>query len=138
MDLKTHLLLYPLQIVLLVSLAAPGHAHVLELDELDSGRTVTLKSTETLTIVLRGNPTTGFTWEITQLDTDMLMPEGEPAFTADSHMIGSGGKFTFRFLPINSGRTRLKLIYRRPWEKGVAPLKTFEVVVDIQQPAGGP
>jgi inhibitor of cysteine peptidase len=97
----------------------------------DAGKTVTLKVGETLEVALEGNPTTGYQWEAESLDTSVLKQVGEAAFTPASTAIGSGGQTTLRFEATASGQTTLKLIYHRSWETGVAPLKTFEVPVQV-------
>ncbi len=91
-----------------------------------------LHPTDRLEVVLEGNPTTGYQWEIDALDVSVIKPIGEPEFKPDSHAIGSGGKFTFVFEVITSSQTTLTLIYHRPFEKGVQPLKTFRATVVVK------
>jgi inhibitor of cysteine peptidase len=103
------------------------------LKESQAGNTAELIIDETLQIVLEGNPTTGYTWDVTALDTAILVQRGEPEFKPDSNAVGSGGTFTFTFQAVNIGQTTLTLIYHRPWEQDVPPLKTFEVAVIVKQ-----
>jgi inhibitor of cysteine peptidase len=100
--------------------------------EEDAGSTVELRVGDTLEVMLDGNPTTGFSWETAAVDASVLKQLGEPGFQPDTSLIGSGGKFTFRFEAAGSGQTLLRLIYHRPWEKDVPPEKTFEVTVIVQ------
>jgi inhibitor of cysteine peptidase len=100
--------------------------------EADAGSTVELRVGDTLEVVLDGNPTTGFSWETAAVDASVLKQLGEPGFQPDTSLIGSGGKFTFRFEAVGSGQALLRLIYHRPWEKDVPPEKTFEVTVIVQ------
>jgi inhibitor of cysteine peptidase len=102
------------------------------LSEEDAGSTVELRVGDTLEVVLDGNPTTGFLWETAAVDASVLKQLGEPEFEPDTALIGSGGKFTFRFEAAASGQTLLKLVYHRPWEKDIPPEKTFEVNVTVQ------
>lgn len=135
--MKTHLL----RIVLLGCLATtviacysyelPGPSS-LTLSEAKSGSIVEMSSGDILVLLLEGNPTTGYTWELDALDPAILQQQGEPDFTPDSDAIGSGGKFTFRFQAISAGQSPLKLIYHRPWEQGIPPLNTFEVTVIVK------
>lgn len=104
----------------------------LTLEEGKSGGIVEINSGETFIIVLEGNPTTGYTWEVETIDATILQQLGEPDFSPDSNAIGSGGKFTFRFKAISVGQSPLKLIYHRPWEQDVPPLKTFELTVVVK------
>jgi inhibitor of cysteine peptidase len=103
----------------------------LKLTEADNGSTVELALGDTMEVVLDGNPTTGFTWESVAPDTAVLQQVGEPEFVAETELLGSGGKFTFRFQAVGSGQTVLQLIYHRPWETDVAPERTFEVTVIV-------
>lgn len=114
----------------------PAAVHPLELSGGDSGRSVAVSLTETLTLTLTGNPTTGYLWELTALDRDVLATEGEPAFLPDSSLTGAGGRFTFRFTPRRPGTATVRLVYRRPWEKGVEPLQSFDLRVSVT--AAGP
>lgn len=107
----------------------------LGLSEEDSGSTAQLRVGDTIDVTLAGNPTTGFTWETEAVDASVLKQLGEPEYVPDPHpvgVVGSGGKFTFRFEAVASGQTLLRLVYHRPWETGVAPEKTFEVTVVVQ------
>jgi inhibitor of cysteine peptidase len=102
------------------------------LSEEDAGSTVQLRVGDTMEVVLDGNPTTGFLWETAAVDASVLNQLGEPGFEPYTSLMGSGGKFTFRFEAVASGQTLLKLVYHRPWEKDVPPEKTFEVTVTVQ------
>lgn len=119
-------LFVPLTVALL-----PARLHALELTERDNGKSVTLLLTQVLSLTLPGNPTTGFTWEPASLDRGILAMEPEPFFVPDSLLVGAGGIFTFRFVPLKSGTTSLRLVYHRPWEKNVKPLRVFELTVTV-------
>lgn len=123
----------PMRLLILCIMMAllPISAQALELTGLDSGSRVSVSLTETLSVVLAGNPTTGFLWEVAEMDREMLAMEVEPAFVHNSSRAGSAGKFTFSFTPRQPGTTTLRLIYHRPWEKKAAPLQTFDLTVSI-------
>ncbi len=103
-----------------------------KLDERDHGRTVALKTGETLEVNLAGNPTTGYRWETVKTEEAMLKPAGEPEHTPDSGLIGAGGRTTFRVTAAAPGRTGLTLVYRRSWEEKVEPAKTYQVTVVVK------
>jgi len=54
----------------------------------------------------------------------------------DADRPGAGGKFVFRFVPKAVGETRLQLVYLRPWEKKLKPLRSFEVVLQVMGEGG--
>ncbi len=115
-----------------------GSAHLpLTLTESDAGQALQMQAGERLHVSLAGNPTTGYTWEMTAVNRRVLAPLGAPAYRAESPAVGAGGVFTFAFEAVGSGRTVLRLAYRRPWEKGRRALQTFAVTVTVlEEPEG--
>ena len=112
--------------------AASGHRGMtVRLEQADSGSTITLHPGDTLEIVLQGNPTTGYTWEVKPGSEVLLKQKGDPEFTPDSKALGSGGRMTFRFDVVASGKAPLVLIYHRTFEPGVPPLRTFGIRVVV-------
>jgi len=98
----------------------------------DSGRQIEVKEGETLVIALEANPTTGYLWEVVESDQRILRQMGETEFQPESDKIGAPGLQTFHFKPQQAGNMRLQLVYHRPWEKDVDPLKTFSLQVTIR------
>jgi len=93
----------------------------------DDGATVHLCRNETLRVDLEGNPSTGFTWEIAEVDRWVLADHGKPEFVPSDRLVG-GGTLRFRFTAEEAGETDVRLVYHRPWEDD-APLQTFTVRV---------
>jgi inhibitor of cysteine peptidase len=117
--------------LLLAALTACGAADEVNLDANDNGDQVELKSDQTLVISLEGNPTTGYTWEVAEVDEGVLRQVGEMEFeTQDTGDVGVGGVQILRFEAVNSGQTDLELVYHRSWEDE-EPLKTFSVQVTV-------
>lgn len=104
-----------------------------KLTEADVGRTVEMRAGEVLEVTLKGNPTTGYMWDVESVDPNILKPADQLEFQADSKLIGSQGKLTLRFEATHAGKTLLKLIYHRPWEKNVKPIEIFEVTVVVKK-----
>ena len=48
---------------------------------------------------------------------------------AKQGMVGAGGVEHFRFKALKEGKTEVELVYKRPWEEGVAERKVFTVNV---------
>lgn len=101
--------------------------------EQNANSKVQLHVGDKLVVTLGGNPTTGYTWEAASNDQAILKPVGEAQFTPDTSALGSGGKVTLQFEAVGAGQTPLKLIYHRPFETGVAPLKTFELTLTVEK-----
>jgi len=113
-------------------IAAVIPCSALELLERDHGHDFTICVGEEFSIRLQGNPTTGYLWEVAANDPAVLKQKGEIVFVADNDRMGAGGQLIFRFVPRGVGSVRLKLVYRRPWEKEIPPIKAFEVTVVVK------
>lgn len=118
-------------VVILLALAACS-APAAKLKLADSGSTLDLKSGQTFTVTLAGNPTTGYTWELKEIDPAVVELVGEPEYKSDSALIGSGGVFSYKFKTVAAGTSNLKLVYHRPWEEDVEPLEVFTVQVNVK------
>ena len=103
-----------------------------QLTEKDTCRMVEITAGDILEISLRGNPTTGYTWEVYTFDRAVLKQVGKIEFKADRKARGAGGKFTLRFEATSPGKTLLRLIYRRPFEKDIPPVNTFEATISVK------
>lgn len=103
-----------------------------QLTEMDSGETVKLNSGGTMEVKLKGNPTTGYTWTVAVVDLRILIQMGEAKFDPETNARGAGGTITIRFKAVAVGKTSLKLIYHRPFEKEKPPLKAFAVDVEVR------
>lgn len=84
-----------------------------------------------LEISLRANPSTGYQWIVASSDATLLAQIGEPAFVADTDLIGASGTMTFRFEALEVGESTLQLHYLRPWENA-APIDIVEVTVTVR------
>jgi inhibitor of cysteine peptidase len=104
-----------------------------KLSAADNGKTVEVRAGDQITIVLEGNPSTGYTWEEKDLDTSMFQQVGETEFkSGNPGLVGAGGTLTLTFKTLKSGSATLTLIYHRPWETGVEPQNTFVVTVTVK------
>lgn len=99
----------------------------------NNGGQVEVKAGEEFTVSLAGNPSTGYTWEVIDLDPALFELVGEPEFVSDSpDLIGSGGSLTLTFKALQAGTATLSLVYHRPWETDVEPIDTFSVTVTVK------
>lgn len=98
----------------------------------DNGSQIKLNKGQKVATTLEANPTTGYTWELAELNSNLLRQVGEMGYNPESNKLGSGGTQTLHIEAVDVGKTTLKLVYHRPWEKDVEPLKTFSLQVVIQ------
>lgn len=104
----------------------------MKLSENDSGKTVEIHVGDELEVALPGNPTTGYTWEVSTLDSNVLKLD-KTAFVADGKAIGAGGIEVIKIHAIAAGECKVKLIFHRSFEPSLPPSKTFEVIVIIKK-----
>jgi inhibitor of cysteine peptidase len=99
----------------------------------DSGRLVTVKRGENLTIRLAANHTTGYAWTYKALAGAVVEPVGERLYLAEkTDRVGSGGVEIWQFRAIQHGQGTLKFEYRRAWEKDVPAGKTVTYTVEVK------
>ena len=107
------------------------HTEGVKLTKDDAGKSVEVPQGASLQITLAANPTTGYTWQVAAGDEGILKLVGEPAYQAESDLMGAPGMMTLTFTAAAAGTTDLKLVYARPWES-VQPAETFEVHVTVK------
>ena len=144
MKTKCYLFSYFVSLTTLLALSLAGCSRAssktvqpddVQLTDANNGGQVTVKVGQTINLRLEANPSTGFGWEVSQVDTKLLAQEGDKNYAPASQnkpVAGGGGWEVFRFAVQQKGETTLKLIYHRSWEKGVEPAKTFEVKIQIE------
>jgi len=94
-----------------------------------NGKSLVLKKGDTLVVRLAANSTTGYGWwvvskpKVLKLLKRTYVMSGKPPYPP-----GRGGTSVFRF-SVRSGQGRLKLVYRRSWETGIASANTFQLKI---------
>jgi inhibitor of cysteine peptidase len=100
----------------------------------DNGQTVHAAVGGWLIVNLASNPSTGFDWTITQIDTAVLEQIGESVFISNPSApgeVGVGGTRTWIFAVQAAGPTTLTLEYRRAGQPQSEPAaQTFTITVD--------
>jgi len=116
-------------------LPLPGNGpKLLELNEADSGKSVKAIAGARIFVRLRGNPTTGYNWQLAKQPDAALTLLGDADYAPDRQTpvaIGAGGTFTFSFRAARPGAGAVQLVYRRPWEKDKPPAQTFTLTVQV-------
>jgi inhibitor of cysteine peptidase len=112
--------------------AFPGEVQITDSDD---GATVQLADGGTLIVALPSNPTTGYSWSVSERSSPQLELQGEPRFVpagSTTPVVGAGGTEVFTFEAVDTGTATLTLEYRRPFEPGAAPEDTYSVTVEIR------
>lgn len=86
---------------------------------------------DSVTIELKGNPSTGFTWISTLSSENVVTVSKDVKYLGAEGMVGAPSMFYFTVSSLASGNTILTLEYKRPWEEK-APLETkvYNITVD--------
>ena len=99
----------------------------------DAGRQIELAVGEKMQVTLKSNPTTGYQWEVADIDESVLLQLGAE-YDADSpQLTGAGGEEAFTFEAVGTGETALQLIYHRSWEVDAPPVETFSVTIVVTE-----
>ena len=102
-----------------------------QITKAENGKQVSIKAGTDFSLVLDGNPTTGYIWQIKSIDTSSVSQNGNYEYKSSSGLMGAPGKFTFKFKALNKSRSLLKLYYLRGWEKGIPPIDSFKVNIIV-------
>ena len=117
----------------LTGMACPGPAADIELDESANGSEVLTPVGTKIIVTLASNATTGYAWELAELDTSILENTAHTYVPPDSDLVGAGGSERWEFTARSAGTTPLRLEYRRSWEsQEIEPADTFSVSVTVQ------
>lgn len=101
---------------------------------MDNAKTVSAQVGQEIVVSLRGNPTTGYTWERSAPERAAVQAIGEVEYLADPNpagIVGVGGIFRARYRVAQPDRAVLRLRYRRPWEPESSVAASFEATVNV-------
>jgi inhibitor of cysteine peptidase len=125
-----------LLVVVFAGLAACSATEPIVVNLGNSGATAVISAGDLLDARLESNPTTGYGWEVVDVDESILEQQEEPDYVASQGeplpVMGAGGYQVFHFKANQAGETTLKMVYRRSWETGVEPIHTFELTVVVE------
>lgn len=76
-----------------------------------------MKVGEQLEVMLDGNPTTGYNWQLTDFHEGILRLEKDEYIAGNRLLTGAPGKFRWIFRALAPGSIKLEFRYFRPWEK---------------------
>ena len=83
----------------------------------DNGRTVSVTTQTVFSIELEENPTTGYRWSVPQFDGKYLELESDQFSPATGTGVGGGGIRQFSFRVKTPGKSNVRLVRARSWEK---------------------
>lgn len=92
-------------------------------------QTSALSAETARTVVLKGNPSTGYVWRYTINNPEIITIEETHSYRGDSDFVGSPSEFTYTVRPLKEGTTTVFFIYARPWEEKPVETRQFTAVV---------
>ena len=95
----------------------------------DNNTAINATAGEFLVVTLEGNPTTGYTWEVEELNEQVLQQVGDIVSVPESDLMGAPSMQIATFEVVGAGDATIKMVYHRPWETDVEPADTFTVNV---------
>ena len=111
---------------------ADSKASTMTVTDQDNGKTIDLAKGDTLMVELSSNPSTGYGWKVKGDPSPLKLASSDYKQPDQSGKVGAPGVQQFRFDASAAGTSKLELVYRRPWEKGVAPARAFTVDVNVR------
>jgi len=118
-----------------VGLLAGGCFGPKNYSESDSGETINTKVGKQFTITVRGNATTGYTWQMAKGTDETVVKKVGDVYTAENGggKVGVGGTHVWTFKAVKVGTTKIKLQYLRAWEKPTLPANILEYKVKVTE-----
>lgn len=94
---------------------------------------VVTKNQKEITVTLKANKTTGYSWFLVSYDHELLEPEKSTYIPPTSQLVGAPGKMTFTFEVDDDAFTvprmsHISLIYARPWDMKDASIRVIPVI----------
>lgn len=99
--------------------------------EKDNGASVEVQRDANLAVELNENPTTGYSWRISNIDKGFLEPIGDEFLPPQDATPGAGGLRRFLFRAKHAGSTALSLISKRAWQSDNQAVGTFNLTIRI-------
>ena len=95
--------------------------------------TVTVQMTDSATIALKGNPTTGYSWFLESISGNAVTSTCGMTFATNSDrtgLLGASGTFSCKLTATHPGTSTVSCAYYRPWEK-TKKRKTYTITIVV-------
>lgn len=93
----------------------------------DPHQAIQVSAGERFAVVLAGNPSTGYTWQVStdEHHLELLGQDFEPRGPG----VGAGGHEIFYFRALSPGQATIDCEYRRPWDLEARDTASFQVQI---------
>jgi len=101
----------------------------------DSGRTLDIGVDQEFVIALGSELTTlitGYGWQESHDENMLRLVEKRYKLSgeAEQGVVGAGGVEYFHFKTLNTGKTEITMVYKRPWEEEILEQKVFTINIE--------
>lgn len=97
----------------------------------NSNQTITMAKGDTVTIVLRENPTTGYSWNVSATTGLTVKDLGHVTDAHPEGMVGVGGNHTWEVTATGTGSQAFSGVYQRPWEPVFGNETAYKLNINI-------
>ena len=104
---------------------------IIQLTMNDNGKVINTSSEAVLIIRLEGNPTTGYRWEVSEINHSVISNVQQNIEPGSSLAAGAGGPFVFRLSGLQTGSSKVTFKYLKPWEGDDSILQRFAITVNV-------
>ena len=104
----------------------------IKLTQANNGESHELHRDDVIVIRLSENPTTGYCWEIEELDNNILALQSSDFFLPEHPQFGEGGERVFAFKAKSAGSAHIRLKYWREWEGNDSIIDVFNVTTEVR------
>ena len=102
------------------------------LTQSDEGKSIQVNPDDYVIVRLTENPTTGYSWAIDRINSEIVSPVASD-YAADSHSgIGGGGRRVLAFKAVKAGSSPISLKLWRKWEGDKSVRQHFKVTIQVQ------
>ena len=89
-------------------------------------KTIETNTGKIFKIELPSNPTTGYSWQPVFNKDDFILLSNY--FQTESELIGAGSLEIFEFKSKKTGRLKIKMLYKRAWEKLIEKELDYDII----------
>jgi len=113
-----------------------GEADEVNVDASYNGGKVEVAAGGNIIVTLESNPSTGFSWALSENTNEEVLQEAGNEFRIDNPtdppLMGAGGHEIWTFNALKKGTSTISMEYSRPWEGGEKGVQTFELTVIVE------
>jgi len=112
-------------------LGTPVPVNHLVVTEEQNTATVNVTTGAVITVILKENPTTGYSWNLTTTPGLQIINDTyKPTYTTGK-LVGSGGTHIWDISAVATGTQKIQAVYKRSWEPTVGNETTFSMTVVV-------